>query len=183
MSLGAAKGQAWIEHNLAHLDAPVIAHLGAVVDFAAGTIRRAPGWVWRIFAEPSLWRRYWNDGKDFAALIHRRLGVLKRAGRVKSVQAVVAEPAAPNAIKLSGDLVVAQRQDIREAFKIVAKKTGDCTLDLTNVGAIDAAGLGQIRMLEQSLMRRGHRLDILASHQTKPALDAAQMTLQGVALR
>ncbi|MEO0700216.1 MAG: WecB/TagA/CpsF family glycosyltransferase, partial [Pseudomonadota bacterium] len=100
VSLGAAKGQAWIEHNLAHLDAPVIAHLGAVVDFAAGTIRRAPGWVsraglewiWRIFAEPALWRRYWNDGKDFAALIHQRLGVLKRAGRAKSVQAVVAEP-------------------------------------------------------------------------------------------
>ena len=42
VSLGAAKGQAWIEHNQAHLDAPVIAHLGAVVDFVAGTISRAP---------------------------------------------------------------------------------------------------------------------------------------------
>ncbi len=36
VSLGAAKGQAWIEQNQAKLEAPVIAHLGAVVDFVAG---------------------------------------------------------------------------------------------------------------------------------------------------
>src|SRR5690606_26103018 len=36
VSLGAAKGQAWIERNGARLKAPVIAHLGAVVDFTAG---------------------------------------------------------------------------------------------------------------------------------------------------
>ena len=62
VSLGAAKGQDWIERNQNEISAPVIAHLGAVVDFVAGTVKRAPGWMsraglewfWRILADPSL---------------------------------------------------------------------------------------------------------------------------------
>ncbi|MCG9047581.1 WecB/TagA/CpsF family glycosyltransferase [Laribacter hongkongensis] len=69
VALGAAKGQAWIQRNAAALQVPVISHLGAVVNFAAGTVRRAPAWVqrsglewlWRIKEEPALWRRYWRD--------------------------------------------------------------------------------------------------------------------------
>ena len=74
VALGAKKGQAWIEHNAARLTAPVLSHLGAVVNFAAGTVRRAPGWMqwcglewlWRIKEEPPLWRRYWSDGVSVA---------------------------------------------------------------------------------------------------------------------
>lgn len=70
VSLGAKKGQAWIERNRAHLQAPVISHLGAVVNFVAGNVQRAPvwiqriglEWVWRIKEEPSLWKRYLTDG-------------------------------------------------------------------------------------------------------------------------
>ena len=70
VSLGAGKGQAWIERNAPCLTAPVLSHLGAVVNFAAGTVRRAPRWMracglewlWRIREEPVLRRRYWNDG-------------------------------------------------------------------------------------------------------------------------
>jgi N-acetylglucosaminyldiphosphoundecaprenol N-acetyl-beta-D-mannosaminyltransferase len=42
VALGAAKGQAWIEHNRAALTVPVLSHLGAVVNFVAGKIERAP---------------------------------------------------------------------------------------------------------------------------------------------
>ena len=66
VALGAAKGQDWIKHNLSRLTVPVISHLGAVVNFAAGTVTRAPvwmqrsglEWLWRIKEEPQLWRRY-----------------------------------------------------------------------------------------------------------------------------
>ena len=188
VSLGAAKGQAWIEYNQAHLEAPVIAHLGAVVDFAAGTIRRAPQWVskmglewvWRIFAEPALWRRYWNDGKDLVGLTNRRLGILKKAGRQQDGARPITQVSSSKGLKLTGDLTLEHRPELRKALTSVAQNTGDCKLDLTEIGAIDASALGQLRMLEQSLMRRGNRLEILASHQTKPALEAAQMTLQGV---
>ncbi len=70
ISLGAAKGQAWIEHNLESLDVPVVSHLGAVVNFVVGNVQRAPRWMqktglewlWRVKEEPELWRRYFNDG-------------------------------------------------------------------------------------------------------------------------
>jgi len=70
VALGAKKGQAWILHNLEHLQVPVVSHLGAVVNFVAGTVQRAPAawqragleWLWRIKEEPALFGRYWNDG-------------------------------------------------------------------------------------------------------------------------
>lgn len=70
VALGAQKGQAWIVHNLARLQVPVVSHLGAVVNFVAGTVRRAPPawqrwgleWLWRIKEEPGLFKRYWRDG-------------------------------------------------------------------------------------------------------------------------
>ena len=70
VSLGAKKGQAWILHNLEHLTVPAVSHLGAVVNFVAGTVKRAPKiwqtlgleWLWRIVEEPYLWKRYATDG-------------------------------------------------------------------------------------------------------------------------
>ena len=81
VSLGAGKGQAWIEHNAARLTAPVLSHLGAVVNFTAGTLRRAPRWMqatglewlWRIREEPALWRRYRDDAVAVAGLLAARV--------------------------------------------------------------------------------------------------------------
>lgn len=82
VALGAVKGQAWIERNRAQLAAPVISHLGAVVNFVAGTVARAPAWaarvglewVWRIAHEPLLWRRYAVDAWQFFRLAARQVG-------------------------------------------------------------------------------------------------------------
>lgn len=184
VSLGAAKGQTWIERNQSQLDAPVIAHLGAVVDFVAGSIRRAPRWasrlglewVARIFAEPSLWRRYLSDGLSLLGFVQSRLGKLKRASR-KTGNAPIDVAHSPNALKVRGDLIHANRDALRREFQAIAHKPGDCALDLTEIGAIDASALGQVRMLEQCLMRRGNRLQILSSNHTRPVLKAANMTL------
>ena len=81
VALGAKKGQEWIERNRISLNVPVISHLGAVVNFVDGRLARAPAWArrlgiewcWRIRGEPNLWRRYWNDGRAFAALMFTRL--------------------------------------------------------------------------------------------------------------
>lgn len=77
VSLGAQKGQAWIERNRHQLNAPIISHLGAVVNFVAGDVKRAPQWVqrvgfewlWRVKEEPMLWKRYLSDGVKLALLI------------------------------------------------------------------------------------------------------------------
>lgn len=80
LALGAVKGQAWIRRHLEALPACVVSHLGAVVNFAAGGVLRAPVWVqrsglewiWRIKEEPALWRRYWKDGCSFLGFFVRR---------------------------------------------------------------------------------------------------------------
>ena len=89
VALGARKGQAWIERNRGRLTAPVLCHLGAVINFAAGTVARAPRllqvlgleWLWRIKEEPSLWRRYSNDGLVFVEMLCRN--ILPRAWRLR----------------------------------------------------------------------------------------------------
>ncbi|WP_319409027.1 WecB/TagA/CpsF family glycosyltransferase [uncultured Desulfosarcina sp.] len=70
VALGAKKGTQWIEHNRQRLNAGVVSHLGATINFMAGTVQRAPflmrklsmEWVWRIFQEPKLFSRYAGDG-------------------------------------------------------------------------------------------------------------------------
>lgn len=188
VSLGAAKGQAWIEENQSALEAPVIAHLGAVVDFVAGSIRRAPAWMsrlgleWlgRIFAEPSLWRRYWHDGWGLIGLIRSRLGRLKRASNLSGMTQSITATHSGHTLRLTGDLSVVNRDAIKHHFRSAAQSDGNRTLDLSEIRAIDASGLGQVRMLEQTLMRRGHRVEIIASTQNRPVFQAANMTLQGV---
>jgi N-acetylglucosaminyldiphosphoundecaprenol N-acetyl-beta-D-mannosaminyltransferase len=69
-ALGAKKGQLWLKRNHARLRIPVRAHLGATINFQAGTVKRAPRivqklgleWLWRIKEEPHLWQRYCRDG-------------------------------------------------------------------------------------------------------------------------
>jgi len=81
VSIGVAKGQAWIERNRTRLSAPVISYLGAVVNFVAGAVRRAPKtfqrlgleWLWRIKEEPTLWQRYANDGRSYLGLLFTRV--------------------------------------------------------------------------------------------------------------
>ena len=77
VALGAKKGQAWIQKNREQLNATVISHLGAVINFVAGSVERAPlmwqriglEWVWRIKQEPTLWQRYFFDGLSFLKLL------------------------------------------------------------------------------------------------------------------
>jgi N-acetylglucosaminyldiphosphoundecaprenol N-acetyl-beta-D-mannosaminyltransferase len=77
VALGAKKGQEWIRMNHNVLNAPVISHLGAVINFVAGAVDRAPEfwqkagleWLWRIKQEPNLWRRYFFDGLGLMKLL------------------------------------------------------------------------------------------------------------------
>ena len=70
VALGAQKGQAWLMANREKLTVPVVSHLGATLNFLAGTVKRAPEamrrlgleWLWRIKEEPKLAPRYLSDG-------------------------------------------------------------------------------------------------------------------------
>jgi N-acetylglucosaminyldiphosphoundecaprenol N-acetyl-beta-D-mannosaminyltransferase len=67
VALGAPKQEFWVHHHWDRLSATVAVCVGAALDFAAGTQRRAPRWMqraglewlWRLALDPRrLWRRY-----------------------------------------------------------------------------------------------------------------------------
>jgi len=86
VALGAEKGMRWIEHNRHRLNAGIISHLGATINFLAGTVQRAPylfrkcgmEWIWRIFQEPKLFSRYLLDGLAMLRMLAIRLPLLRQ---------------------------------------------------------------------------------------------------------
>jgi len=158
VALGAKKGQAWIMANLDKLRAPVVSHLGAVVNFAAGNIARAPGWmqtlglewVWRICQEPTLWKRYFFDGlrlvellvfKVMPYVLWRRLHSRRLKGTYP-VEYSIAEDEQSATIYLHGDCLQGTISPLRTLFEREASKCRPLTLDLAGVDLIDGAFLG-----------------------------------------
>lgn len=171
VALGAAKGQAWIERNLDRLNARIISHLGAVVDFTAGTIARAPvfwqraglEWLWRIRQEPALWSRYAKDAFSLARVMMTQLApALWARFRAKPAgsPAHAALTSAPlhARIDLSGDASHKDLDTIRKAFRAAAKGGRDVVLGFSDDFTGDAAFFGQILMLQKHLQRSGARI-------------------------
>lgn len=172
VALGAAKGQAWIEANAKRLAAPVIAHLGAVVDFTAGTVTRAPRWLaraglewaWRIGQEPALLQRYVADALGLAKIISTRVAPQLLLARLsvfesdESAEAVVRCDADGAVIRLSGALVSPALAPVRTAFREAAEKGRPVILDFSRVRRVDRAFLGLVLMLEKNMPTGALRL-------------------------
>jgi len=80
VGMTAPKQEKWVARHASALQARGIISVGAVFDFYAGTVRRAPRWMqragleWlhRLVSEPRrLWRRYLISGPIFIALLWR----------------------------------------------------------------------------------------------------------------
>jgi N-acetylglucosaminyldiphosphoundecaprenol N-acetyl-beta-D-mannosaminyltransferase len=171
VSLGARKGQAWIERNRHRLDVPVISHLGAVVDFAAGTVARAPAWMqhtglewlWRIKEHPELWRRYLRDGVALARLVitrvfpslWRRAPARDAAGRIEAKEA-------PRTffIRLEGAWQRVNLAPLRECLAQASLSGKDVRLDLGRVTYMDSAALGLLMLLEGHQREQGRSFSI-----------------------
>ncbi|MCI4644223.1 MAG: WecB/TagA/CpsF family glycosyltransferase [Hyphomonadaceae bacterium] len=172
VSLGAAKGQAWISRYQHRVDAPVIAHLGAVVDFVGDTIRRAPSWMsrmglewaWRIYAEPALWRRYGADGLRLLGLIPSRLWTLQRDFRHmkdRGALDVEAERAGQNfRMVVRGNACAPDLEQLRPILKRALDVPGTVLLDGSGLGLVDGAFLGVLALLKSRLSARGRSLSI-----------------------
>ncbi len=163
VALGAKKGQAWIEHNLAALDAPVISHLGAVVNFVAGTVVRAPRWIqriggewlWRIWEEPSLWRRYLHDGVTLLKLMSRQvipcaLFLRRRkfdAAALAAAHISVSKQPSLCTITAGGAWEESNLQPMRKAFSDATAMPGDIRIDFSGVTHIDSACIALLMLL------------------------------------
>lgn len=160
VSLGAKKGQAWILRNRDRLTAPLISHLGAVVNFVAGRVRRAPRWLqalggewlWRIGAEPALWRRYAHDG---VALLRWLPTVAPTRWRLRKPP-----PRAPahfeedrahddrSDFRLHGVWTRADLPPLRQALAVALDSGHDVRFDLSGVDDADAATLAVLAIVD-----------------------------------
>jgi N-acetylglucosaminyldiphosphoundecaprenol N-acetyl-beta-D-mannosaminyltransferase len=193
VALGALKGQAWIMRNRASLvGAPVVSHLGAVVNFVAGTVRRAPPWVsrtglewlWRIFQEPSLWRRYLGDAWAMVGLVRRHVlpvRAYQHAAAHDPVRAVagrwsVRQAGTSVTLDLEGDWRPPYIDGLRDALSAAARLAGDLTVHFGHGTILDARGFGLLLLLQGWCRQVDARLDVVAED---PAL-AQALAAQGL---
>jgi len=175
-SLGARKGQLWLHHNYNRLTIPVRVHLGAVVNFVAGTVKRAPSWLrtcglewlWRIKEEPNLWRRYAHDGAVLLRLVFTRvlpLAVLNRWYGLKSErkpkELLISTEQHQDfvTIRLSGD---ANQRNIGKVItclqETLTKGNKDLLIDVVRARVIDLRFLGLLLMVRKHLKGQGAKL-------------------------
>jgi N-acetylglucosaminyldiphosphoundecaprenol N-acetyl-beta-D-mannosaminyltransferase len=176
VALGAKKGQAWIRENRGRLAVPVVSHLGAVVNFVAGTLGRAPEWMqkaglewlWRIREEPALWRRYWRDGLAFSRLFLTRVlpyaWLLRRrraSAREGPAARVEAEAAAGHLfLRLRGAWTRTDLPLLRSRLAPDFLAGRDLHLDLGKVPYVDSAFIGFLILLQGHQERQGRELRI-----------------------
>jgi N-acetylglucosaminyldiphosphoundecaprenol N-acetyl-beta-D-mannosaminyltransferase len=166
VALGAKKGQAWIEHNRYRLEAPLISHLGAVVNFVAGSVNRAPvlwqrfgmEWLWRVKEEPALWRRYVNDGWALGRLVlsrvlpcalamasHRLFGRLHAPPRHETTS-----KGSLAVVRLSGAWTREALPSLRrEMASWLARDAATLQFDLSEVTWVDSALLGLLLVFDE----------------------------------
>lgn len=176
VALGAKKGQCWIEHNLAALAAPIVSHLGAVVNMAAGRISRAPGWMqrsgmewlWRIKEEPGLWKRYVVDAFALAQLVVTRLVPAvyyeriyrKRVGALHGTVRIERSYECCK-IVLSGAWTDAGLQALRVALDEATIIPCDILVDMQGVTYGDSAFIGLLMMVYGHQTRVRWRLKLI----------------------
>jgi len=176
VSLGAKKGQAWIEFNRAQISVPVISHLGAVINFVAGRVDRAPiwmqraglEWLWRIKEEPGLWRRYTTDGLVFLRLLFTRVIPYawlmywhKPTGRKLDFADIeLSEDGGEIIIRLRGAWVQNSLRPLRECFSSPVLVGKDIRIEMKHVTYVDSAFIGLLLLMYGDRQRQGRRLSV-----------------------
>jgi len=179
VALGARKGQEWIQRNREALNASTISHLGAVINFVAGQVERAPlvwqqigmEWLWRIRQEPSLWRRYFFDGLAFLKLIMLNIiplalydRCLKLTESYKKPVELIIQQTDITSVRLSGSLHHGDLRGIKELFSeiLLDGNHHNVELDCRQLDYIDSALIGSLLLFQQYLNQQGRQ--IILSH-------------------
>lgn len=178
VALGARKGQEWIECNRSRIHAPVISHLGAVVNFAAGSVSRAPywmqsmglEWLWRIVEEPALWKRYWSDGLAFLKLLFTQIlpyafWIYLNRRRLKAVGSNCISRVTVESdqcrIAISGVVSDPVCRDIRDAMQKASLSGLMIAMDLTDAQYVGPGFLGLLLLLKKKLDASGLSMQLV----------------------
>lgn len=200
VSLGAVKGHLWIDANWSHTHTPVVSHLGAVINFLAGSVKRAPAWMqraglewsWRIYQEHSLWRRYFNDGRKLFSVLRKSIfsyrkmshhWLPKASSHPPLVDVKVANGQACWTLK--GVFTVDGLDGLRNACEALNTEPTDITVDCAELHWMDSAAMGLVLLLHAHQIQNHRALvwrgpDVAAifaahgcSHLCEQALQAA----------
>lgn len=179
VALGAKKGQAWLRRNHDCLRIPIRVHLGATINFQAGTLRRAPStmrkwgleWLWRIKEEPQLWRRYWGDGKALLQLVLTHvtpLLILSRwhrfrwRGKAQDLLIERTEDHKSVILSINGVATAPNVGDALPCFQIAVAAAKDIVINFADTRLIDARFLGLLIMLSKVMKKQQLHLTFTA---------------------
>ena len=155
VALGAKKGQEWIVKNLQTLETPIISHLGAVINFVAGTVQRSPvwmqktglEWLWRIKEERSLFKRYWNDGMAFVQMMAS--DVIPQSFQKNDQTGQLSVKKEGNTLAFTGCFTENNVDSVIEEIAKMIDTSSLVSVDLSQCQKIDQRGLGVLLMLKK----------------------------------
>jgi len=170
-ALGAKKGQAWLLRNHDRLRIPIRVHLGATINFQAGTLKRAPArmrkwgleWLWRIKEEPQLWRRYWDDGLALLWLVLTQVIPLiilhhwyrlKLSGKSQYLRVERTDDHKSVILSIDGVATAESIGNAVSSFVDAASAGKSTVINFANTRLIDARFLGLLLMLDKQLKRQ-----------------------------
>jgi N-acetylglucosaminyldiphosphoundecaprenol N-acetyl-beta-D-mannosaminyltransferase len=177
-ALSAKKGQIWLYQNHFRLRIPVRTHLGATINFQAGSLKRSPlvlqrlglEWLWRIKEEPKLFKRYWNDGRVlFRVLVVQILPIflslrwrrLRASSTRHDFVIVSSEKGTPLTVSISGDASAESVAAATSSFRKALEAGKAIRIDLSRTRTLDARFFGLLLMLRKRLRLLGFPLSFV----------------------
>ena len=177
-ALGAKKGQSWLLRNHDRLRVPIRVHLGATINFQAGTLKRAPTrmrkwgleWLWRIKEEPQLWRRYWDDGYVLLWLVLTHvipLVILARWYRLRSgrkgqpMRIERTEDHKSVILSINGAAIAENVGNAVSCFQDAVAAAKHVVINFAETRLIDTRFLGLVLMLNKQLKGQGLHLSFM----------------------
>ena len=165
VALGAKKGNSWIALNRNRLKACLISHLGATVNFLAGTLHRAPiffqkaglEWAWRILQEPKLFSRYAKDGWILSAYLLATIPSFLRYLYMRTKFGFSRAEPVLEQIQTDDEIILTlgssiSAHNIKKFNEVLASSlvSGACiTLDFSRTKFVDGRCMGSILLLEK----------------------------------
>ncbi len=180
VSFGCPKQEKWVAMHYRSLAVPVTAGVGATIDFLAGQVKRAPGWmqrsgtewVFRLAQEPRrLFRRYTTDLWVFGTSIVPQWWQLRLRSRRRMSKTTLArsdgQPAissdrACGRVSLPGRLDCSTVSDHASLHQQMAACGKHCVLDMNSTSFIDSTGVGFLIRLHKSLSAQGTKLILMS---------------------
>jgi N-acetylglucosaminyldiphosphoundecaprenol N-acetyl-beta-D-mannosaminyltransferase len=163
--------------NRQKLTVPVVSHLGATLNFLAGTVRRAPPglrrlgleWLWRIGQEPRLAMRYLSDGARLLFLLSSRLVPLglwlrwnEKGGGMQGLSVWLdSGQAGQIKVVIAGAARDDQLEPVVTAFRHAAETGDGIALDVRGLQFFGMGFAGLVLMLEKAALRQNLPLTIV----------------------